>query len=570
MAGLDRVGIDGCDALREALTNCTDPLTAIEEFQLTNGILLPSLQPALPFLDLHGVRRMEFHLSVVEELREKLLSKISELAASNDESKLQKLNDLLEKSFPVITNTELRPIVMGLMTQIPDIKEEYLNLILEEKELYEESSVEVKRQIWQDNQSLFGEEVSPLLSQYITEKEDLLLNHVFAAQSFFTISPKARRQSEVVQKLVVMVGKNLKLYEMLLNFLRTLFLRTRNAHYCTLRAELLMALHDMDIHEICSIDPCHKFTWCLDACIREKYIDSKRARELQGFLDCIKKGQEPVLGHLSMILADPYAMNTICQSLMKAIQHCLNNEQMPRDNNDLLLFLRMLALGLNAWDLIDSQVFKEPKLDSHLIIRFIPCIMSFMVDDLITGIIAKMPDEPVPLLTNVSDFYKLYIRMNPLASIIAMCHTLHAAKVRSKMALCRVLQSMLRCENDRALDDVFLHTVVGYIIGMVDEFSSEDFCICIFDDFFMPSISKENVMRHLLRLLYHVYHKMPRKRLENLMTIIEPGSEHGEGVHTVYKAVQNKIATFQPSPEPSPEHVDSPLMSVPAPTPRPY
>lgn len=112
-----------------------------------------------------------------------------------------------------------------------------------------------------------------------------------------------------------------------------------------------------------------------------------------------------------------------------------------------------------------------------------------MVDDLITGIIAKMPDEPVPLLTNVSDFYKLYIRMNPLASIIAMCHTLHAAKVRSKMALCRVLQSMLRCENDRALDDVFLHTVVGYIIGMVDEFSSEDFCICIFDDFFMVRIN---------------------------------------------------------------------------------
>lgn len=296
MAGLDRVGIDGCDALREALTNCTDPLTAIEEFQLTNGILLPSLQPALPFLDLHGVRRMEFHLSVVEELREKLLSKISELAASNDASKLQKLSDLLEKSFPVIKNTELRPIVMGLMTQIPDIKEEYLNLILEEKELYEESSVEVKRQIWQDNQALFGDEVSPLLSQYITDKEDLLLNHVFATQSFYTISPKARRQSEVVQKLVVMVGKNLKLYEMLLNFLRTLFLRTRNAHYCTLRAELLMALHDLDIHEICSIDPCHKFTWCLDACIREKYIDSKRARELQGFLDCIKKGQEPVLG----------------------------------------------------------------------------------------------------------------------------------------------------------------------------------------------------------------------------------------------------------------------------------
>lgn len=39
-----------------------------------------------------------------------------------------------------------------------------------------------------------------------------------------------------------------------------------------------------------------QFTWCLDACIREKFVDGKRARELQGFLDGVKKGQEQVLG----------------------------------------------------------------------------------------------------------------------------------------------------------------------------------------------------------------------------------------------------------------------------------
>lgn len=39
-----------------------------------------------------------------------------------------------------------------------------------------------------------------------------------------------------------------------------------------------------------------QFTWCLDACIRERFVDSKRARELQGFLDGVKKGQEQVLG----------------------------------------------------------------------------------------------------------------------------------------------------------------------------------------------------------------------------------------------------------------------------------
>ena len=47
---LEDMGIAGKTFLQEALTNTTDPLGAIEEFQQENSILLPSLQPALPFL----------------------------------------------------------------------------------------------------------------------------------------------------------------------------------------------------------------------------------------------------------------------------------------------------------------------------------------------------------------------------------------------------------------------------------------------------------------------------------------------------------------------------------------
>lgn len=72
----------------------------------------------------------------------------------------------------------------------------------------------------------------------------------------------------MVQKLTQMIGKNVKLYDMVLQFLRTLFLRTRNVHYCTLRAELLMSLHDLEINEICTVDPCHKvlIMWDVQEC----------------------------------------------------------------------------------------------------------------------------------------------------------------------------------------------------------------------------------------------------------------------------------------------------------------
>lgn len=39
----------------------------------------------------------------------------------------------------------------------------------------------------------------------------------------------------------------------------------------------------------------------------------------------------------------------------------------PQDSPDLLLLLRLLALGQGAWDMIDSQVFKEPKMVMGLV-----------------------------------------------------------------------------------------------------------------------------------------------------------------------------------------------------------
>jgi negative elongation factor B len=53
------------------------------------------------FLNQHGVRRLDFHMSALEELRSKLVKRIEELAASNTEQDLETLKNLLEKSFPV-------------------------------------------------------------------------------------------------------------------------------------------------------------------------------------------------------------------------------------------------------------------------------------------------------------------------------------------------------------------------------------------------------------------------------------------------------------------------------------
>ena len=142
-----------------------------------------------------------------------------------------------------------------------------------------------------------------------------------------------------------------------------------------------MALHDREVQDVISVDPCHKFTWCLDACIRERNVDVKRSRELQGFLDAIRRGQEMVLSDLSMTLCDPFAINFLASSAMKLVNHTVTQEGLPRDQPVLHLLLRMLALGLSAWEMIETQDFREPRLELPLIVQFLPALMSLIVDD---------------------------------------------------------------------------------------------------------------------------------------------------------------------------------------------
>ncbi len=71
--GLENIGIATGKHLNIALTTSSDPLSAIQEFQNDNGIDAESLKTALPFLDLHGVKRLTLHMSIFEAIRDRLL-----------------------------------------------------------------------------------------------------------------------------------------------------------------------------------------------------------------------------------------------------------------------------------------------------------------------------------------------------------------------------------------------------------------------------------------------------------------------------------------------------------------
>nr|XP_008537231.1 PREDICTED: negative elongation factor B isoform X3 [Equus przewalskii] len=512
-AGLQDLGVANGEDLKETLTNCTEPLKAIEQFQTENGVLLPSLQSALPFLDLHGTPRLEFHQSVFDELRDKLLERVSAIASEGKaEERYKKLEDLLEKSFSLVKMPSLQPVVM-CVKPLPKVPEKKLKLVMADKELYRACAVEVKRQIWQDNQALFGDEVSPLLKQYILEKESALFStELSVLHNFFSPSPKTRRQGE--------------------------------------------------------------FTWCLDACIRERFVDSKRARELQGFLDGVKKGQEQVLGDLSMILCDPFAINTLSLSTVRHLQELVGQETLPRDSPDLLLLLRLLALGQGAWDMIDSQVFKEPKMEVELITRFLPTLMSFVVDDHTFNVDQKLPAEekaPVTYPNTLPESFTKFLQEQRMACEVGLYYVLHITKQRNKNALLRLLPGLVETFGDLAFGDIFLHLLTGNLALLADEFALEDFCSSLFDGFLLTaSPRKENVQRHVLRLLVHLHHRVAPSKLQALQKALEPTGQSGEAVKELYSQLGEKLEQLdhqKPSPAQTAETpaLELPLPTVPAP-----
>ena len=127
--GLDAIGLQDNQHLKNSLINCEDPLKAISDFQDENSILLPTLKPALNILDLHNIKRLDFHMSICDELKEKLMRRVEELGQSvlthaglagsgkekdkvkrqqqlnqqqQHEEEVRRLEELLEKSFPLI------------------------------------------------------------------------------------------------------------------------------------------------------------------------------------------------------------------------------------------------------------------------------------------------------------------------------------------------------------------------------------------------------------------------------------------------------------------------------------
>ncbi|EDV27449.1 uncharacterized protein TRIADDRAFT_13686, partial [Trichoplax adhaerens] len=435
------------------------------------------------------------HRSLIDALRKRLTEEV-------EKSNPEKLQQLLAVTFPSIHIKSIRPVCIEIMKRLPSLPQNYLTLLEDNQDLLQILPIEVRRQVWQNNLKLFALEINPLIDTYLRSTEDFMFSLNFDKQQhFFNKAPRKRRQNEVLQKIVELIGRSVKLYNTTLQILRTLYFRNAIEHYCTLRLEILMKLHDNDVREILSLDPCYKFVWCLDACLRDGLVDSKRCNELIALMEeATKESGKQILGDFAIILADPFVIHALTGTIFRSIQLLYDQELLPRDVPLLHSLLRLLSLGLNASQMIHRQDFAEIDIDNVIVLRFIPTIMLLIHSLKNNGICPPNIDL---------DFFSSYIHENPIARRIACELILHLCNKHNLSDLSLLLPKVAPAFRTPDIsDNIFLHLFIyQLVISFLEEHGNDEFYQTVFEEFFLQC---ENVdcTKHMLRLLWFNYRRM--------------------------------------------------------------
>jgi negative elongation factor B len=200
----------------------------------------------------------------------------------------------------------------------------YVKYIVEHEQIYSRAPIELKRLIWTDNHTLFQKELQPIISQYLINVEEQLLQ---CDHNYFLQLPKQRRQtSPTIQSLLHMIGTNIKLYDIVRTSLQKLFQRTKIVHYSSLRLLLLMAFHDLENNSVSKSDSIHIFVWTLDAALKERKLDVKKQREIEQFLDAHARDTDIINKHIPFVLTDPNIVSILAKSCVLLLHKQVNSD----------------------------------------------------------------------------------------------------------------------------------------------------------------------------------------------------------------------------------------------------
>ncbi|KAL6741130.1 hypothetical protein Aduo_014415 [Ancylostoma duodenale] len=424
---LENHALLGTTKLRQSLTKTRKVNTlinAVKRFQDENGIKMDTLPPALQLLDLHKIKRHDLYEQAAMDISEHVVARIRALGENGSPESIKKLEEQLEKCFEMFPLPQFRQIVLENLKQLPKIPEKYLDIIMGDRDFYDACPLIVQQQIWLRNNDLFVEAFRPLIESYLKKKEDLLLSVEPSNTNFFTFeTTKARRQWKEIKDLIKFCGNHEELFKSMTAYIRELFATTGNAMLCSLRYELIMAAHDAGIENLVKSDPCHDFAWCMEACMRDKHLESHQTTRLRHMLDAFPKSCHESVVDLAMIAGDVHVTHFFCSLAVKKLRDS-GGAHLPRDMPSLVVMMRVLSYGCAAKDLVSKKIQPAEVLDSVFINRFLPEFQTLMVEDCTRAEMLRNKKDlgeeldVSNLLTKPSDQLITFLKASRLAALL--------------------------------------------------------------------------------------------------------------------------------------------------------
>ncbi|XP_055335353.1 negative elongation factor B-like [Paramacrobiotus metropolitanus] len=564
-------GRRGPKFLHKALTTCQDPQEMLQQFRDEEGVLVPTLKPAVQLLDLLDVSRLHFHTRSAEQLRQELIERISSVAkdAKKDTNK-KRLDELLDKCFAGLNLPLVRPVVLHLLRNLETVDAKYKKEIMNNKELYDVCAIPLRRQFWMERKDLFESEALPLVEGYVSNRVQSMFE-VNNNNSLYTIAGNIRRQDTNLVRLVEIVGDQTALYKSVNDLIRKRYSESLSPHYGTLRLDFLIIMHDRQPQMIASADSlAYKFAFCIDAGVRARHLDVKRSKDIVGVVDTLKK-KNPLLCDLAMMLSDPQIVYFNATSAVRMVQAVVNQEVLPRDNNMLLFFLRLLGIGILAGDFVTDKVNKEPKLPIDIACEFVPRLCSVMV----SLAAKKLNSEKVKLAKVGVDVLVPMLEKDPVSVWLIIQWIAYLLRQNDWDTVIGLIRLFPRFVGQMATkEDHIMHNMVS--VMSVTYASQEQrwptsFADCVFYEYFQLRTAGPREVKHALRLLYSVYAKLEPQYRDELLSYADAHMD-ADDVKSLYTVVKARIATSVPVSSFRAEHPSTPYASLefafPAMTPR--
>eukprot|EP00002_Diphylleia_rotans_P001365 TRINITY_DN10762_c0_g1_i1.p1 TRINITY_DN10762_c0_g1~~TRINITY_DN10762_c0_g1_i1.p1 ORF type:complete len:568 (+),score=136.99 TRINITY_DN10762_c0_g1_i1:188-1891(+) len=483
----------------------------------------------MEFLELQGLDFNQQYMSLLVTLKQEMVAKIPTMA-------VDVMTKLLEQTFPYVLMDEIQEIPITILKNLPEIPRPYAQFIASHQRLYEVCPVEVKRSVWLLDEKLFSSEVYPLIQSYLSEATQTFTENYMLHNA--TMRPQARREKiPILKELAKRIGSRITIYQMFVNYLKTLYSTNPAQGICSLRKDVLMTFHDLGFVDVCNQDRTFLLAWRLDACSVDNLIDERRIKELNSYFDSLGSNSalEPKLwGDIAMILNHPSVMHLLQLSIYSTLLATVEKRILPRADDNLQFLTILAGIGLNSHSIVVSGTYTPSRVDKGLLSIFYPYLASVILDRMMNNELSADP---------VFEQFKSYLSGNKLARKELLYFVVSRFVEKDYPFVEYFLPTILEWGLQMDAETYFTYTVVQIILQEKDFTPKLRKSVIV--DFLIPlcGISEKHVS-NLAQLFQGLQSRIHLKELRKMLTKCQELGIHN---HDDFAAIFHSMQTKFPS-----------------------